>query len=147
VKLYMGVLCDRATVREGLLHVLGGGVTKTSLALPAAPDLDLAIVLGSDTWGEFAGTHRITVIVRHADGPELGRLQLGWEAPTIEQPTDTSGAVEPIAQVPVVVPLRSIPLLEEGPHFVDLLVDDVNLTTLAFVVTKAALPGVTYQAR
>ncbi|NGO09310.1 hypothetical protein G5C60_17305 [Streptomyces sp. HC44] len=147
MKLSMGILCDRATVREGLLHILGAGVTKTSLTLPTAPDLDLAIMLSSETWSEFAGTHSITVIVRHEDGTETGKLQLGWEAPDLGQQTDSSGAGEPMAQVPIVVPLRSIPLTEEGAHFVDLLVDGVNLTTVSFLVTKAALPGVTQQFR
>ncbi|WP_327403842.1 hypothetical protein OG194_29675 [Streptomyces sp. NBC_01288] len=147
MKLNMAALCDRATVREGLLHILGAGVTQTSLVLPTAPDLDLAILIRAETWHDLSGMHHVSVTVRHEDGAEAGQVLLGWEAPQVETQDDSAAPNQPLPQLPLVVPLRSIMLTQQGEHLVSLQVDGSELAALSFNVTKAELPGVTVQLR
>ncbi|MEV0483169.1 hypothetical protein AB0I69_21500 [Streptomyces sp. NPDC050508] len=147
MKLNMAALCDRATVREGLLHILGAGVTQTSLSLPAAADLDLAVLIRAEALNELSGQHRLTVTVRHEDGTEVGKVQLGWETPDMQAQDELALSKQPLPQLPISVPLRSLLLNQEGEHYVHLDVDDTELATVSFNVTKADLPGVTVQLR
>lgn len=145
MKLIMGALCDRATIREGLLHILGGGVTQCSLALPGPPDLDLAVLIRAENWHEMSGRHTLTTTVTHEDGESMGTVQMAWEAPEVDP--DASHPSGPLPQLPVVIPIRHIALAKDGEHFVRLQVDDVELATVSFTVSKAELPGVTIQLR
>jgi hypothetical protein len=140
VKLNMATLCDRATIREGLLHVLGAGVTRTSLALPGPVDLDLALLIRAETWTELAGRHTLAVAVSHENGNVLGNIEMGWEASQVQED-------EPLPQLPIVVPLRQIALAEEGEHHVRVEVDGVEMCDVHFQATKAHIPGVTLQFR
>ncbi|MFE6408509.1 DUF6941 family protein [Streptomyces sp. NPDC057837] len=140
MKLNMAALCDRATIREGLLHVLGAGVTRTSLALPGPVDLDLAILIRAETWTELAGRHSLVVTLSHENGTRLGQIEMGWETSTV--PED-----EPLPQLPIVVPLRQILLAEEGEHHVRVEIDGVEVCDVHFQATKAHIPGVTLQFR
>lgn len=147
MNLNMATLCDRATVREGLLHILGAGVSQTSLVLPSAADLDLAVLIRADDWHEMPGQHRLTVTLVHEDGHQVGKLELGWESPEVANEEELLAAGHPLPQLPIAVPLRSLVLSQEGEHFVHLDVDEVRLSTTSFKVTKAELPGVTHQLR
>ncbi|QTU64235.1 hypothetical protein [Streptomyces scabiei] len=93
MKLIMAALCDRATIREGLLHILGAGVTQCSLAsLPSAPDLDLAVLIRAENLNELAGRHTLTTTVTHEGGALLGRIEMIWESPQIEPSDETAKA-------------------------------------------------------
>ncbi|MFF9043329.1 DUF6941 family protein [Streptomyces parvulus] len=140
MKLNMAVLCDRATVREGLLHILGAGVTRCSLILPGAPDLDLAILIQAEDHNALAGQHSLSVVVTEQDGTEVGRAEFGWEGPTVEQPpTDDSS----MPQLPLVVPFRAMLFKNPGEHTVTVLIDGEESARTAVMVTKAEIPGVT----
>lgn len=143
----MATLCDRATVREGLLHILGAGVTQTSLALPNAADLDVALLIQADDRSEVSGRHTLSVVLKHEDGQRIGAAELIWEAPVVEQPEDAPHGSLPILQLPIVVPLRGMILQNDGLHHVDVSVDGQPLAEVSFTVTKAELPGVTMQLR
>lgn len=135
----MAVLCDRATVREGLLHILGAGVTRCSLVLPGSPDLDLAILVQGEGLNDLAGKHMLSVEVKDQSGNPIGRAELGWEGPTIESPS----AEESQAQLPVVVPIRAMVFANPGEHTVVVGIDGKELARTAVFVTKAEIPGVT----
>jgi hypothetical protein len=71
----VGVLCDKATIREGLLHILGGGVRVLGRPqLPASFDVDLALMLEPETLEEFQGSHDlvITILTEDQDPVMLG---------------------------------------------------------------------------
>ncbi|MDX3294627.1 hypothetical protein PV569_13015 [Streptomyces scabiei] len=141
MKLLMAALCDRATIREGLLHILGGGVTQCSLNLPCPPDLDLAVLVRAENWHEVAGHHALTTTVTHESGQLAGTVHMFWDAPKLAA---DSG---PLPQLPVVVPIRGMTLANDGDYSVRVEVDQVELITISFTVTKADLPGVTVQIR
>lgn len=142
----MAVLCDRATVREGLLHILGGGVTQTSLILPSAPDLDLALLFQAERLNDMAGRHALSIQVDHEDGTHIGTAELIWEAPVIEN-ADALPTPQPEVQLPIVVPLRGMIIQNQGQIHVRAAVDGNPVAEVSFVVTKAELPGVTVQLR
>lgn len=142
----MATLCDRATVREGLLHILGAGVTQTSLILPSAADLDLALLFHAEEPNDMSGRHTLTVKVNHEDGTHVGTAELIWEAPVIEQANTLEGP-QPNLQLPIVVPLRSMIIQNQGHININVSVDGKPVAEVSFVATKAELPGVTVQLR
>ncbi|MER5859803.1 hypothetical protein ABT131_30015 [Streptomyces sp900105245] len=143
MKLIMAALCDRATIREGLLHILGAGVTQCTVAIPGAADLDLAILIRAENWEELAGRHTLQTTLRHQDGTQVGAVEMGWEAPT----TNPAEQDQPLPQLPVVAPLRNILLTHEGEYHASIAVDGTELGSVHFNVTKMHLPGVTVQLR
>ena len=78
------MICDAASVREGLLHVLGGGITRVWRAdLPAALGVTLAVVVDLSPDVMF-DPHEVTVhFVRDDDDEQLseikGAFQVGPE--------------------------------------------------------------------
>lgn len=68
------LLCDAATVREGLLHVLGGGITRIwRPVLPAPLGVVLATVIDIDP-SEVGPPHEIHVTVHDSTGRLLVEL-------------------------------------------------------------------------
>ena len=102
MKLLMAALCDRATIREGLLHILGAGVTQCSLLLPGPADLDLALLIRAEGWQDLVGRHTLTTTVTQDDGTPMGSVDMIWEVPQI----DPDQQDQPLPQLPVVVPIR-----------------------------------------
>ncbi|WP_326782769.1 DUF6941 family protein [Streptomyces sp. NBC_00151] len=143
----MATLCDRATVREGLLHILGAGVTQTSLILPSAPDLDLALLFHEEKHNDLSGRHTLHVALTHEDGTHIGAAELIWEAPAREEQQDAAGTPEPSMQLPIVVPLRGMVINNPGRIHVQASVDGKPVAVVPFIVTKADIPGVTVQMR
>jgi len=73
------LLCDAATVREGLLHVLGGGITRLwRPALPAELATKLAVLV--DLAPEDLETpHELEVLILCGE-LEIGRVMAGFQA-------------------------------------------------------------------
>lgn len=144
MKLLMAALCDRATIREGLLHILGAGVTQCSVVLPGPADLDLALLIRAQDWGDLAGRHTLTTTVTHEDGTRAGAVELVWEAPVVDPSQQQD---QQLPQLPIVVPIRSIGLAQPGEHHVRIDVDGTELGSVHFTASKAQMPGVTVQLR
>ncbi|MBQ1105898.1 hypothetical protein [Streptomyces sp. 404i] len=145
MKLSMAALCDRATVREGLLHVLGAGVTVVAMPLPAPLDVDLAILLSPADYAELEGSHKLTVTVAEVvGGRKLGEIQAGWFGPGAPPEEEL-----PYPSLPVSVPLRGLPIQSYGRHHVVIEVDGTRVETIEFLVRDPGtmLPGVTSQPR
>ncbi|MGW8875665.1 DUF6941 family protein [Streptomyces mirabilis] len=147
MKISMAVLCDRATIREGLIHMLGGGVTQCSLMLPGSADLDLAMIIQAEEWSDLDGRHTLTVDLRHHNGQQLGKASLVWEAPSVEPQEISPDAMPPLPQLPIVVPLRTMVLTEYGSHRATIFIDDQEVAEVTFTVAKSDLAGVTSQLR
>ncbi|MFD7016410.1 DUF6941 family protein [Streptomyces sp. NPDC059928] len=147
MKISMAVLCDRATIREGLIHMLGGGVTQCSLTLPGSADLDLALLIQAEGWSDLAGRHTLTVNLRHDNGEHRGMTSLVWDAPSVEPQEISPDAAPPLPQLPIIVPLRSMILSEYGTHRATVLIDGKEAAEVTFSVAKSDLAGVTAQLR
>ena len=76
------MLCDAATLREGLLHVLGGGITVLYRDSFPAP-LALKIVVVAEVLAEeLAQPQKITVTVENLEGAQVFAVIEGdWESP------------------------------------------------------------------
>lgn len=132
------LLCDAATVREGLLHVLGGGITRIwRPQFPAPLNVDLALVL-TLVPAEAQERHRLRVLVLTADGTQLAetRAEFGLGAlPPNLQPGERLIA-------PVVLPLRPVQLPGPGTYSVEVLIDGQLQRSFTFVAAPPpAGPG------
>lgn len=128
------LLCDAATVREGLLHVLGGGVTR--LARPGFParvaPLALAVrILVHPT--EADRQHHLEVRLQGADGEEVAKVNVDFG---VSDPGD----LEPGEEVPVPLPLNLPPeltLAGAGRYSFELLIDGVHRGSVPFAARLA----------
>jgi Family of unknown function (DUF6941) len=131
-------LCDRATVREGLLHILGAGITTLGRpSLPAPMEVDLALLLTPDQVDELVGSHEVSVIVSSDDGTRVAESKLSFTIGPMDPVPD------PLPSVPFSVALRNIILSAYGHYTVQVGYDDVRLEENRFVVEKQLAVGVT----
>jgi hypothetical protein len=77
MELAAAILCDHVSVREGLLIVVGGGITRLWREnLPAPLNVELALLLEMSSM-ELGGSHEVAVI--DEDGGEVARFQGGLQ--------------------------------------------------------------------
>src|ERR1017187_5549749 len=88
------MLCDAVTVREGLLHILGGGITDVQRAeYPAPLGISLALrILVHPT--ELAHPHQFEVLLQDADGEQVTKVDMALGAFRVDIPV---GKLAPIA--------------------------------------------------
>ena len=125
--------CDSATVRENLLHVLGGGITRIwRNQFPATLNLDLALIF-TLTRLEAQEQRRLRVFVQTADGARLAEIvaDLGVTPSSDLKPEER-------IPVPVTLSLRQVPIPDEGIYGVEVLVDRISQRTFTFVAAKTA---------
>lgn len=127
------LLCDAATVRENLLHILGGGINRIwRPSFPAPLGVDLALVLTLSTV-ETQEQHRIRVVVQTADGRSLAEIKGEFGI----SPGPDVRAGERLA-VPLVLPLKAVQVPAEGIYSVEVLVDGQLQRSLTFTAAKPA---------
>jgi hypothetical protein len=74
MELQAGMLCEGATVRDGLLYILGGGVAGYSPAgYPATLQISLAAFIELD-YLDQGETHKFAVVLLDEQASELERL-------------------------------------------------------------------------
>jgi len=118
-------LCDAATVREGLLHILGGGITRLGRAgFPAQFGCDLAVMVQLHPI-EAQDEQRLRTVVVDGDGNELGRLEGSFRA-------SPSPTLEPgeLVSVPFVVGLSGLQIPGPGTYSVELLLNGSHVRSL-----------------
>jgi len=129
VKVGTALLCDFATVREGLLHVISGGVTRLWRdQYPAPVGCSLALVFEVHPM-EAAHPHELDVQVMSEDGVEIARVQGGFQTTPGE---DTK--VGESMLVPVALDLRSAGVPGPGGYSIEISVDGTHQRTLSFWV-------------
>jgi hypothetical protein len=126
MRLTTGLLCDYAQVRQGLLHVVSGGVNRlVRPSFPAPMGVTLALVLELDPF-ERRTDHEITIRVVDADGRQVAQgagLILGAEmAP--DAPSRT--------QIPHVFDLRGVQIPAPGDYEVKVYVDHAHHVDIPF---------------
>jgi hypothetical protein len=129
------LFADSASVREGLLNVLGAGITRLVRdPLPSRLDAVLAIMLQADDLDDLQATHSLEVFVTESspDGPVVvakAVLDLvGRAGPT---------AAESAFPVPVVVPIQAVPIPRTGSYQITAKIDGQQIGTQYFEVVKA----------
>lgn len=134
------LLCDRATVREGLLHILGGGISRLGRpVLPAPMDVDLALLLAPDNAAEVPGEHWIEVRIRSDEGAEIVSSRIGYRAGEVDPDID------PLPTIPLPVGLRNVAVATYGHYAIQVTYDGNQIAGLRFVVEKQPPQGITQQ--
>lgn len=113
------LVCNWAEVREGILFVSGGGITRAwKQSFPAPFGVCLALVL-EGTQGEMIGIpHDVEIEVTTADGEQVGQVTAGIQAngsPDLE-PGET-------LQVPLAFNLNMLPLPLPGAYDINVRID------------------------
>ena len=130
-----GLLCDFAQVREGLLFVLSGGVTRLHRPeLPGAMGLCAALVVTLDAI-EMERPHEFRLVVVDQDGNRVAEAQGGFQI----TPSDSLHVGEK-QQVPIAVDHRFAEVSTTGAHDVVVYVDGHRMFETTFYVTNQ-LPG------
>lgn len=125
------LLCDFAIVREGLLHVISGGVTRVwRQSFPAEFGCALALVFELHPM-ETERPHELEVRIIGEDGAEVARLEGGFQA----QPGPGMKTGE-MMLVPVAIDLRNVQIPGPGGYSIVVRVDTNVQRTLAFWVER-----------
>lgn len=134
------LLCDSVTIREGLLHILGGGITRVNREnFPAPLNLALALrIMVHPT--EADRTHELKVLLLAQDGARVAELgiQFGINDPAALEPTEE-------ASLPIALSLHTIPLQHEGPYNFELIIDGIHQSTVPFRSVK--LEGIAQESQ
>jgi hypothetical protein len=122
------LLCDAATVREGLLHILGGGITRlhrSEFPAPMQVTLVAQVVL---TPSEVAFAHDVSAVIQTEDGEVVvqanGHLEAGEPNPLLEPGESVI--------LPLVINLINVVLPVAGGYSIEVAVDEVHQTSLTF---------------
>jgi|SRR5579875_121739 len=138
MKVDCALLCDAATVREGLLHILGGGITR--MARPQYPhplnvQLALRIVIHPT---ESGSNHSAQVILQDEDGTRIAGVNFDFAVDL--QSTSGLMAGEQIS-LPLAVPVQQLPLPKAGGYSFEVLIDGNHQVSVPFqAVQGTALP-------
>lgn len=124
------LICDAVTVRENLLHILGGGITRIHRPAYPAPFgscMALRIMVHPS---EADRPHELTVRLADADGHEMARVVAQFQTnPAV------AGDFQPGEEFALPLPLQMQPigLPHEGAYVFDLLIDGIHQLAIPFV--------------
>lgn len=123
------LLCDFAQVRDRVLFVVAGGVTRLwRQDVPAPMGVFLALVIEQDPV-ELRRAHELRVVVLGQDGEQMAEVVGGFQVDAAEiEPGD-------MVAVPAAVDLRGVGLPAYGPYDCRVYVDGQHQRTLRFRVT------------
>jgi len=117
VDIAAAILCDAATVREGLLHMLGGPITRLYRpGVPAPLGVALASIIEMER-DDLDVPHELNMILSNSTGQiaqATGALQLG---------TPPKMEADEIALAPFVMPLQMVGTGSFGRHAITLTLD------------------------
>jgi hypothetical protein len=132
VKITTGLLCDFASVREGLLFVVGGGITRVRRPhYPAALGCSVALLVELHQM-ELTRPHELEVRVVGPDGEDVGTIKAGFQTAPM---TDLD--IGENLPIPVVLDLRAATLPKPGRYNVEASIDGGHQLTLSFRATSA----------
>lgn len=131
------LLCDAVTVREGLLHILGGGINRINRPQYPAPlgaALALRILLHRT---ELDRQHSLEVVLAGEDGQMIAKVDAQFQVPR-----DKVVDLRPNEEVSVNVPIGIQGLLipREGAYAFDLLIDNTHAASIPFHAVIQASP-------
>jgi hypothetical protein len=117
------LICNYAEVREGLLFIAGGGVTRlVRPEYPATLGICVAVVM-EGTEGEVAGIpHDIQLLVRDGDGQPVAEVKGGFQA-------GDNLRLEPaeMVQLPIAFNLTGVVVPAPGAYDIDVAIDGGHL--------------------
>lgn len=131
MRINTALLCEAATVREGLLHILGGGVSRVSLPhFPGPVAASLALQVGVHA-SEAALPHVVRVALCDESGSEVARTETAFQVTGGQL-----GAGEDY-EVHLAAPFYGIELPHPGRYELRIFVDQAYMTSLFFSASQA----------
>jgi len=130
----VALLCDFVTVRDNLLHILGGGVTElTRPSFPAPMNVGLAVrVLAHPT--EVSTNHTLRVLVLGEDGQEIAAIEVqAGVIPNLPRPDQAVNWMVPFG-------LHGVMLPAVGKYSVEVLIDGIHQKSIPFEAKALAQP-------
>ena len=135
------LICDYVTVREGLLHVLGGGVSRiwrTAYPGPLGAGLALRIVVHPS---EFDADHKIAVLLNDDDGHKLAEIGSDFHI-TPEMRRGIEPGEEFAVNMPLNLPMIAIPRV--GDYVFDILIDGQHQRSVPFKAKAGPAPSLPF---
>jgi hypothetical protein len=127
VKVDSLIVCDAVTIREGLFHVLGGGITRLwRPTLPGPLGVQIAAVIEIAEL-ELELPHEIGIVLRDAVGADIFRIQGGFQAQRPPKLEDGESVL-----VPVAFDTRNAGIMTYGRHELTAQVDSGDVMSRAF---------------
>lgn len=127
------LLCDAATVREGLLHILGAGITRLHRAEFPAPMQVTLVAQVVLTPVEIGTAHDVTAVIQTEDGEVVvqanGHLEAGEPNPLLEPGESVI--------LPLVINLTNVVVPAPGGYSIEISVDAAHQTSLTFRAVEA----------
>lgn len=121
------MLCDAATVREGLLNVLGAGITRLHREqFPAAMGTQLALLLHS-TAKEMGKSHKLTITVTHENKEKIAEFAVDFSVAA-----NAGHNAHEIITVPLVATFQQQVLPQAGTYDIALTIDGKHARTVQF---------------
>jgi hypothetical protein len=139
VRVDCALLADAATVREGLLHILGGGLSyanRTEFPAPMLMCVGLRILVHPT---EIESVHVVRVIVLDADGHQIDEATMGFNPP----PEEVRAAAVPGEEwsLPLALNLYGVQLPHAGGYSVEVLIDNNHHASLGFRAQTPPVQG------
>lgn len=125
-------LCDAATVRDGLLYVLGAGIARTVRpTYPSALNLDLAMMVTMQP-AEAMEKHRLKVILQGQDGQPVAQVDGEFQLAPIAPAVVPGHPPLPRQQIsmPLVLNMRMVGIPAPGVYSFELLMDSHQVRSL-----------------
>ncbi len=130
MRIQTALLCDAANVREGLLNILSGLVTRVYRdKLPAPLSVSLALVFELEQ-GEVELPHEVTVQVNDPRTTAIARIVAGFQAKRANLGYEPGEK----AMLPFVVSLNQVGTRHYGLHRIRVRVDESDPTILSLWV-------------
>ncbi len=130
------LLCDAATVREGLLHILGGGINRLMRKkFPAPLGCVLAMVLEVEA-EDIGKKHAVVLEIKDENDEQIAKIgadmQMGSEK-------GLPANVETL-NVPLVLSLQGVGVPKSGEYTVNIIINEEHHRTLS-VFIQGPPPG------
>jgi hypothetical protein len=136
VKVTALLLADHASVREGLLHVLGAGITRIARdPLPARLDVALALMFQADDEADLAATHNLEVVITESSPGSPGQ-QIAKVIAEMGVLPGVALIPGPNLQIPVVVPIQPVPVPRTGSYEIAISLDGEPVGSYWFEIVK-----------
>jgi hypothetical protein len=126
------ILCDAATVREGLLNVLGAGITRLWRdQFPAVMGTQLALLIHSSA-REMNSQHKLMITITHESQQRVAEFGVDFAI------GPTPGALpDEVITVPMVATLQQQVLPSEGAYTIEISVDGETVRSTTFYATPS----------
>lgn len=127
IELQAAMLCDAASIREGLLHVLGAGITFVIRPnYPAPLNASIGLLFGARDLPEAGEDHAFSVTLRREDGEaEPGEIKANVK---FQRPPDGSR----LQSLPVALDLHGTGLSAPGAYEILVSVDGHDRLMIPF---------------